>query len=40
MTRSEALELELDERQWLLKRIEQQRERESKQIEQATKRRR
>jgi len=35
MTRSEALDLQLDERQWLRERIEQQRERESKQLEQA-----
>jgi hypothetical protein len=40
MNRSEALELSLDERDWLRERIEQQREHEARELEKAGKRRR
>jgi hypothetical protein len=40
LTRSEALELSLEERQWLLERIERQREHEAREMEKASKRRR
>ncbi|HMA91692.1 MAG TPA: hypothetical protein VKP30_03355 [Polyangiaceae bacterium] len=40
MNRGEALELFLNERDWLLERIEQQREHEARELEKASKRRR
>jgi hypothetical protein len=40
ITRSEALDLTLDERLWLIERIERQREYESRELEKASKRRR